>query len=98
MKVSYSGASPDVVVYDRDTDTEYVFVHGTAIEVPDELGQRLADQAPADWSAKGYEPGPAVSAEKAEWVAYRGEQGHGTDGLTRQQLIDLPDVPAKEGN
>lgn len=95
MKVTYSGASPDVVVYDRFTDREYVFTAGNALEVPDDLGQRLADQAPADWTAKGYEPGPAESAEKAVWVEYRTAQGHVVDGLTRQQLIDLPAAPAR---
>lgn len=98
MKVTYTGALPEGVVYDRDTNTNHEFVKGRAFEVSDELGRRLRDQSPADWASKEYDPAPAKSASKADWEAYRAVQGHVVDGLTKDELIDLPDTPAdKEG-
>lgn len=98
MKVTYRGPFREPIeVYDAATNTNHGFEHGEAVDVPDELGQRLIDQAPGDWQSEDYDPAPAHSATKAEWVDYRAAQGHDVDGLTKEQLIELPDVPAEEG-
>lgn len=45
---------------------------------------------------------PNQSAPKDDWVAYRNSQGVDTDGLTKQQLIDVnvddSDVPSGDVN
>lgn len=46
---------------------------------------RLGDDAPLK--------APAKSAGKDAWAAYRAGQGHDVEGLTKEQLVELPDVP-----
>lgn len=76
-------------------DGDIVFAHGVPVDdVPDELAHRLLDEQPAWWSSPGVDPSPAKSASKDEWVAFRSAQGHDVEGLTKDELIDLPDVPA----
>lgn len=39
---------------------------------------------------------PAKSASKADWVAYAAQEGHETDGLTKEDLQGLfPEEPAE---
>jgi hypothetical protein len=96
VQVTYRGELPDGVVLDRDTYREYAFEQGKAFEVPDEFGRRLIEEQPGLYGSDDYSAAPAVSAHKDEWAAYRQTQGHDVNGLTKQQLIELPDQPAQE--
>jgi hypothetical protein len=96
VKLTYRGELPDGVVLDRDTYREYAFEHGKAFEVPDEFGRRLIEEQPGLYGSEDYSAAPAKSAHRDEWEAYRAAQGHDVDGLTKAQLIELPDQPAQE--
>jgi hypothetical protein len=68
-----------------------VFPRGEPVEVDDELAARLLGEYPGTFSTGEH---PQVSAPKDVWETFRAGQGHDVDGLTKQELIDLPDTPA----
>lgn len=94
--VTYVGDYPEVVVW--VTDDEFVVMHqGDTYDVPD--GDRLdalIEQGAVIVAAHGGGGAPPHSATKDEWSAFRAAQGHDVEGLTKAELIDLPDTPANE--
>lgn len=65
---------------------------GDIIELPDHIADELVERGEAvhTSSASG---APPKSASKDDWAAYRAAQGHDVDGLTKDELIALPDTP-----
>lgn len=57
-----------------------------------EIGSGSSDSDDDGGDGPGGRPGS--QAPKDEWVEYRESQGHDVEGLTVQQLKDLPDTPA----
>jgi hypothetical protein len=84
--ITYHGTDgPQVVV------GETVFDVGEPVEVDSDIADRLLDEYPGKFTSGDT---PAKSARKEVWETFRAAQGHDVDGLTRDELIDLPDAPA----
>lgn len=95
--VTYVGPYTDGVYVQPtpgDIDTRHFVVPGDTIELPDDIAEELVDRGEFVHASSTSESGaPAHSAPKDEWSAFRAVQGHDVDGLTKQELIDLPDAP-----
>lgn len=74
---------------------QYVYAdHSGPVDLPDDIADELVDRGEFVYASAASESGaPAKSASKDDWAAYRTAQGHDVDGLTKDDLIDLPDTP-----
>lgn len=91
MKLIYHGQhGPEVTVGNPGLTEQVVMVAGQEADVPDELGHALIGEQPGVFSTTAT---PQKGAHRDAWAAYREQQGHDVDGLTKQELIDLPDNP-----
>lgn len=91
MKLIYHGQhGPEVTVGNPGLTEQVVMVAGVEADVPDELGHALIGEQPGVFSTTAL---PQRSASKEAWAAFREAQGHDVDGLTKEQLIELPDIP-----
>lgn len=67
---------------------------GGTVELPDDIADELVERGEALHASTTSDSGaPPQSATKEEWAAFRAAQGHDVDGLTKHDLIDLPDTP-----
>lgn len=86
-----------VVIYtDRDAGVSGPFVHAThddPVELPDDIADELIERGEVT-EVSAATGAPKRNATHDVWEAYRAAQGHDVTGLTKQQLIDLPDAPA----
>lgn len=93
MKLVYHGQhGPEVTVGNAGEGAQWVLAAGEPGDVPDDVGHRLIREQPGVFSTQAH---PQVSAAKDEWAGFRAGQGHVVEGLTKQELIDLPDDPAE---
>jgi hypothetical protein len=76
----------------------YVFAdHSGPVDLPDDIADELVDRGEFVYASAASESGaPAKSAGKDDWAAYRMAQGHDVEGLTKDELVALPDT-APEG-
>ena len=92
MKLTYHGQyGPDVTVGNAALGESAAMSTGEPTEVPDDLAHRLLSEYPGVYST-GDEP--QQGAPKAAWQSFRESQGHDVSGLTKDELINLPDTPA----
>jgi hypothetical protein len=92
VKLTYHGQYGEVVTAGNPGLGEGVVLSaGEPTEVPDELAHRLLAEYPGVYST-GDEP--QQGAPKAAWQSFRESQGHDVSGLTKDELINLPDTPA----
>lgn len=95
QSVTYVGPYPEVVVW-LDDDNFAVMSPGGVYDVPDDVAANLLEQGAVVHASAAGDGAPPHSATKDEWSAYRTAQGHVVDGLTKTELIELPDAPAEE--
>lgn len=90
MKLTYHGPVP-VVVGNAGLDEQVWMEPGVETDVGDDLAHRLLAEYPGTYSTGDQ---PQHSAPKAAWQSFRESQGHDVSGLTKDELINLPDTPA----
>lgn len=91
MKLTYHGQHGPEVTVGNPGVVEPVFMPaGESVEVPDELAHALLRDQPGTFSTGTT---PQKSAPKEAWQSYRADQGHDVEGLTKEELIELPDTP-----
>lgn len=91
MKLIYHGQhGPEVTVGNPGVVETVFMAAGVETDVPDELAHALVDEQPGVFSTTAT---PQKSASKESWAAFREAQGHDVDGLTKEQLVELPDTP-----
>lgn len=91
MKLIYHGQhGPEVMVGNPGAVNPVFMAAGVETDVPDELAHALIDEQPGVFSTGTT---PQKGAPRDAWAAFREQQGHNVDGLTKQELIDLPDAP-----
>lgn len=96
--VTYVGPTPadgSVIQFGEFGDPAGVtlVVTGDTVDLPDAVADELVDRGDAIHASATGHGEPPQSATKDEWSAYRAAQGWDIDGLTKQELIDLPDTP-----
>lgn len=71
---------------------------GDTVELPDHIADELVERGEFVHASAASDTGaPPHAATKAEWEAFRAAQGHEVDGLTKDQLMALPDTaPSQE--
>lgn len=67
---------------------------GDTVDLPDDIADELVDRGDFVHASAAADNGaPPQSATKAEWEAFRAAQGHDVAGLTKDDLLALPDTP-----
>jgi hypothetical protein len=92
-RVTYVGPNTDGVVVEPTFGTQFYVAHRETVEVDEDVAERLVEQGEFVHAAAGGDGAPPKGAPKDEWSAYRAAQGHDVDGLTKDELIELPDTP-----
>lgn len=92
-RVTYVGPNTDGVFVQPEFGSRVYAAPGETIDVADDVAGRLVEQGEFIHAAAGGDGAPSKSAPKDDWLAWRAAQGHDVDGLTKDELIELPDTP-----
>jgi len=92
VKLIYHGQNgPMVLVGNPGLHPTVWMETGVETDVDDDLAHALVAEYPGVYSTTDT---PQHGAPKPVWQSYRESQGHDVSGLTKDELINLPDEPA----
>lgn len=92
MRLTYHGQHGQFVTIGNPGVVETVTLEaGVERDVPDELARAVLAEQPGTFTTGGT---PPKAAHRDVWESFRASQGHDVTGLTKDELINLPDSPA----
>jgi hypothetical protein len=91
--VTFVGPEADLSVQLDVGQFAYV-ERGDSVDLPDDIADELVERGQFVHASSTADNGaPPKSATKDEWSAFRAAQGHDIEGLTKDELVELPDTP-----